>query len=410
LAVQCIMPNVKTIDDVDLAGKKVLVRVDFNVPLDEKGNVADNTRIVAALPTIQKLVDQGAKVILCSHLGRPKGERNMKYSLKPVAAELSKLIKRPVTFVDECIGEAAKKTIDDMHAGDIALLENLRFHKEEEANDEHFSKALAQLAEAYVNDAFGTAHRAHASTVGVTHFLPIAVAGKLMAKELDYLGGELNNPEKPFVVILGGAKVSDKINVINALLDKASCMLIGGAMAYTFALAEGRKVGNSPVEQDKVDIALEAMDKAKRKGVRMLLPLDNLITDDINFKERKLGTTEYIISNIPNGWEGIDIGPKTVKAFSEEIAKAKTILWNGPMGLFEIEKSAQGTREIAKAVAANASAVSIIGGGDSVKAINESGYADKVSFMSTGGGASLELLEGKELPGVAALNKNLVKL
>jgi len=398
------MAKVKTVKDVNLSGKKVLVRVDFNVPFDEKGNVSDDTRVVAAVPTIRHLCDQGAKVILISHLGRPKGERDEKYSMKPVVPVLQDKLGRPVKFADGCIEPEVKEAAAALQAGEVLLLQNSRFYAGEKKNDPAFSKELASLAEAYVNDAFGSAHRAHASTAGVTEFLSPCVAGFLMEKELDYLVDKTENPEKPFVVILGGAKVSDKIGVIDALLDKADAMLIGGAMAYTFALAQNRTVGDSLVERDKVDTAKAALEKAKAKGVKFLLPSDNLITNGLDFGNAKLGETKIAAGEIPDGWEGVDIGPNTIEAYKAEVAGAKTVLWNGPMGIFEIADSAKGTFAVAEAVAA-ADCTSIIGGGDSVKAIKKSGQADKVSFISTGGGASLELLEGKELPGVAALDR-----
>lgn len=404
------MPTVvKTIDDVNLASKRVLVRVDFNVPLED-GKVSDNSRIVAAIPTIRQLVDQGAKVILCSHLGRPKGEKNLKYSLKPVSIELARLMNMPILFANDCVGPEVQNQVAALTAGNVLMLENLRFYKEEEANDLAFAGSLAVLADVYVNDAFGTAHRAHASTAGVTQLLSIALAGKLMAKELEYLGGKLEKPVKPFVVILGGAKVSDKIEVIRALLYKADTMLIGGAMAYTFMAAQGLSVGNSLVEADKIDVAKAALELAKERGVELVLPEDHLVTQSLNFEAKELGETAFVEGSIEAGWSGVDIGPKTIKRYAEVIQAAKTILWNGPMGVFEIKVSSEGTFAMAKAIAANNACTSIIGGGDSVKAIHQSGYADKVTFMSTGGGASLEYLEGKELPGVAVLNKKLADI
>lgn len=396
------MAKVKTIDDVSLKGKRVFVRCDFNVPFDSKGNISDETRIVGALPTIRKLVEQGAKVILASHLGRPKGEKNPNYTLKPVAAALSVHLGQPVKFVEDCIGPVAEEAVSKLQDGEVLLLENVRFYKGEEKNDPEFAAALAKLADAYVNDAFGTAHRAHASTEGIAHLLPIKVAGYLIEKELEYLGEKTSNPERPFTVILGGAKVSDKIQVIDALLERADTMLIGGAMAYTFALAQGKKVGNSLSEPDKVDIAKQALAKAKEKGVQFLLPVDTLVTDKLDFANRAIGASKVVDGDIPDGWEGVDIGPKTIALYTEAISKSKTILWNGPMGVFEIKACAEGTFAVAKAVA-QTQATSIIGGGDSVKAIKSSGFSDKVSFISTGGGASLEFLEGRVLPGVAAL-------
>jgi phosphoglycerate kinase len=396
------MKAIKTVDQVDLSGKRVFLRVDFNVPLDENRNVADDTRIVAALPTIHHLMKQGAKIIIGSHLGRPKGTKNTEYSLRPVAAVLAKLLGQPVIFIDDCRGPAVEQAVNTMREGNVLLLENLRFHPGEESNDPAFSKELANFADAYVNDAFATAHRAHASTVGVPHLLPIRLAGFLMHKELTFLGEETANPERPFVVILGGSKVSDKIKIIETLLDRADIMLIGGAMAYTFALALGKKIGSSLAEPDKISIAVQAIEKAKAKGVKLCLPIDNLITDHLEFKTNVVGALKLNEGDIADGWEGVDIGPKTVATFSQEIKKAKTILWNGPMGVFEIPACAKGTFAIAEAVATS-KALSIIGGGDSVKAIKDSGYSDRATFISTGGGASLEFLEGKVLPGVAVL-------
>ncbi len=396
------MATVKTIDDVSLSGQRVLVRCDFNVPFDAEGKISDDTRIMGALPTIKKLVADGAKVILCSHLGRPKGEKNPKYTLAPVAVALADRLGQPVKFVEDCIGEPVKEAVAAMSDGDVILLENVRYYKGEEKNDPEFAKELASVADAYVNDAFGTAHRAHASTEGVAHLVGTKVAGYLIEKELEYLGSKTATPERPFVVILGGAKVSDKITVIDALLDKADAMLIGGAMAYTFALALGKKVGNSLSEPEHVETAKKALDKAKEKGVKFLLPIDNLITDKLDFGAGAVGETKIVEGDIPDGWEGVDIGPKTIELYKAEVAGSKTILWNGPMGVFEIKACAGGTFAIADA-AAQSDAISIIGGGDSVKAVKKSGNGDKVSFISTGGGASLEFLEGKTLPGVAAL-------
>lgn len=396
------MAKVKTVKDISLSGKRVLVRCDFNVPFDEQGNISDDTRIVGALPTIEHLASQGARVILCSHLGRPKGEKNPKYTLAPIAEALSEKLGHPVKFVNDCVGEAVTQAVQAMSPGQVILLENVRFYKEEEKNDPAFAKNLAANMDAYVNDAFGTAHRAHASTEGVAHVLPIKVAGLLVEKELEFLGEKTKTPERPFVVILGGAKVSDKITVIDALLDKCDTMLIGGAMAYTFALARGKKIGTSLSEPDKVDIAKQAIEKAKQKGVELLLPVDNLGTDALDFGAAKVGEVRTFEGDIDEGWEGVDIGPKTIELYKKAVANAKTVLWNGPMGIFEIPACAKGTFAVAEAVA-KSGAISIIGGGDSVKAINQSGHGDKVSFISTGGGASLEFLEGKVLPGVAAL-------
>ncbi len=381
----------------------MLVRCDFNVPLKD-GAVSDDSRIVAALPTIQHLVAQGAKVILCSHLGRPDGEKNSKYSLAPVAADLAAKLGQPVTFIEDCIGAAVEAEVAKLANGGIALLENVRFYQGETDNDPEFAAALAKLADAYVNDAFGTAHRAHASTAGVTAHLSPSVCGFLIEKELAYLGEKTAHPERPFTVILGGAKVSDKIKVIDALLEKADTIIIGGAMAYTFALAEGRTVGDSLSEPDFVDTAKSALQKAKEKGVKFLLPVDNLAVKDLDFGAGTVGEQKIFEGNIEDGWEGVDIGPKSIELFKAEVAAAKTILWNGPMGIFEIDACNQGTFAVARTIA-ESGGISIIGGGDSVKAINMSGYSDRVTFMSTGGGASLEFLEGKELPGVAALDQ-----
>ena len=394
----------KAIRDVNLSGKRVFVRVDFNVPLDEHGQISDDTRITAALPTIKELIRQGAKVILASHLGRPKGVRDEKYSLAPVAKALSQKLAQPVLFLNDCIGPEVTESVMALKDGEVALLENLRFHKEETDNDEQFSKSLASLAEAYVNDAFGTAHRAHASTAGVANYLSPRVAGFLIEREIQFLGEKTANPERPFTVILGGAKVSDKISVIDALLDKADNMIIGGAMAYTFLLAQGHKTGNSLVEPDKIDIALAAIKKAQDNGVKLLLPVDSVVTDKIDFDNRTIGKLETVGIDIPDGLSGIDIGPKSIAQFSDIIAQSKTILMNGPLGIFEIKDSAVGTFAIADAIA-RSSGISIIGGGDSVKAVKKSGHENDVTFISTGGGASLEFLEGKTLPGIAVLDK-----
>ncbi len=399
------MSQIKTIKDVDLKGKKVFVRVDFNVPFDNKGEISDDTRIVAALPTIKYLIDEGAMLVLTSHLGRPKSKEDKQFSLAPVAKALSEKLGKPVVFVDDCIGPKVKEACAAMKPGDVVLLENSRFYPEEKKNDPEFAKKLAEDtgAEAYVNDAFGTAHRAHATTAGVAAYLPIKVAGLLIEKELEFLGSKTENPERPFTVILGGAKVSDKITVIDSLLDKCDSMLIGGAMAYTFALAQGKKVGKSLVEADKVDLALAALKKAKDKGVNFLLPVDNAVCQTIDFAAGTVGELK-VMEDIEDGWAGVDIGPKTVELYKSEIAKSKTILWNGPMGVFEIKECAKGTFAIAEAVA-KSDAISIVGGGDSVKAVKKSGYAKDVTFISTGGGASLEFLEGKQLPGVAVLDR-----
>ena len=392
------MLNKKTIEDIDVNGKRVLVRCDFNVPQDEEGNITDDRRIIAALPTIKYLMEHNAKVILCSHLGRPKGEFNMKYSLKPIAKRLSKLLGKKVHMADDVIGDSAKSLVASLKEGDVMLLENVRFHKEEEANDMAFSKALAELADVYVNDAFGTAHRAHASTEGVAKYLP-AVCGYLIQKEINVMGKALNNPVRPFVAILGGKKVSDKINVITNLIDKVDELLIGGGMAYTFFKAKGYEIGKSICEDDKVELAKELMEKAAHKGVKLLLPIDNVVaTEFSNDAESKV-----VASNeIPADWEGVDIGPETVKLYGDALKNAKTVIWNGPMGVFEFDKFAVGTNEIAK-ILGGLDAITIIGGGDSAAAIEKGGFADKMTHISTGGGASLEFLEGKELPGIACL-------
>ena len=388
----------KTIEDVQVNGKKVLVRCDFNVPLDGDGNITDDTRIRAALPTIKYLLEHNAAVILCSHMGRPKGEFNMKYSLKPVAARLSELLGKEVPLAADVIGESAKSMAAALKPGDAMLIENVRFHKEEEKNDPAFAKELASMAEMYVNDAFGTAHRAHASTEGVTHFLTPCVAGFLIGKELSVMGAALENPTRPFLAILGGAKVSDKIGVIKNLLDKVDVLLIGGGMSYTFQKALGGHVGKSLLEEDKVELAKELMALAKEKGVKMLLPVDNEAGD--SFSNDALRITVHS-TEIPDGFEGLDIGPVTQQMFADEIHKAKTIIWNGPVGVSEFPNFAHGTEAVAKAMA-ETDAVTIIGGGDSAAAVERLGYADKMTHISTGGGASLEFLEGKELPGVAA--------
>jgi len=390
----------KTVEDIQVKGKKVLVRCDFNVPLDENGVITDENRIRGALPTIQYLIKNGAKIILCSHLGRPKGEVNPKFSLAPVATRLSQLLGKEVPLAKDVIGPDAHKLADALQDGDVMLLENVRFHKEETKNDPEFAKELASLAEVYVNDAFGTAHRAQASTEGVAHFLSPAVSGFLIAKELDVMGKALENPEHPFVAVLGGAKVSDKIGVINNLLDKVDTLIIGGGMSYTFKKALGLNIGSSLLEADKVDLAKELMDKAKAKGVRFLLPVDNVAAD--KFSNDALRITVHNKA-IPDGFEGLDIGPKTQVIFANEIIEAGTVVWNGPMGVFEFQNFATGTREIAKAMA-ECEGVTIIGGGDSAAAVVQMGYADKMTHVSTGGGASLEFLEGKVLPGVAALD------
>ncbi|HSK68655.1 MAG TPA: phosphoglycerate kinase [Candidatus Limnocylindria bacterium] len=388
----------KTVRDVDLRGKKALVRVDFNVPMDEAFNITDENRIQGALPTIRYLSDEGARVILCSHLGRPKGEFNMKYSLAPVAKRLGELLGKPVKMAKDVIGEDAAKVVASLEDGDVALLENLRFHKEEEKNDEAFAKALASFADVYVNDAFGTAHRAHASTEGVAHYLP-AVSGFLIEKELQFLGKVLENADRPFVAILGGAKVSDKLGVINNLLEKVDTLIIGGGMAFTFAAAMGGNIGSSLLEKDRMDYARDMMEKAKQKGIRLLLPVDTVAADKF---EEGANTRVVPTSEIPEGWLGLDIGPRAQEEFAQAILGAKTVVWNGPMGVFEMPSFAAGTKAVAQAMA-QSRAVTIIGGGDSAAAVTQMGYADSITHISTGGGASLEFLEGLELPGVAAL-------
>jgi len=390
--------NKKTVKDIDLKNKKVLVRCDFNVPMDENKNITDNRRIVAALPTIKYLLEQNCKVVLCSHLGRPKGEFKLEFSLKPVAKELSKLLGKEVIMAEDVIGEDAKNKAENLKNGEVLLLENVRFHREETDNDPEFAKKLASFGEVFVNDAFGTAHRAHASTEGVTKYLP-AVSGFLIEKELKFLGEALENPERPFVAILGGSKVSDKIGVIENLLEKVDTLIIGGGMAYTFFKAQGYSVGDSLCEEDKCDLALEIMEKAKEKKVKFLLPIDNKIG-----KEFKPDTESKTVKSteIPDGWEGLDIGEETIKLYREELQNAKTIVWNGPLGVFEFDQFAVGTNEIAKALG-DIDAIKIIGGGDSAAAVEKAGLADKMTHISTGGGASLEFLEGKKLPGIEAL-------
>ncbi len=411
-----------TVADLDVRGKRVLVRVDYNVPMEEKAGqmvINDVTRIKETLPTLILLIEKGARLILAAHLGRPKGQRDPSMSLRPVAQKLADMVGRHVAFVDDCIGEKVEKTAELLQPGDLMLLENVRYYNEEEANDPVFAEKLAKVADVYVNDAFGSAHRAHASTEGAARIVAkrggLCAAGLLMERELKFLGEELENPKRPFVVILGGAKVSDKINVIDRLLEKADSILIGGAMAYTFKLAQGNKTGKSLVESDKVDVARSALEKAKSRGVQFLLPSDDLVatpveTGTLNKKGKpvvemqnpRINTTP----DLPADGGGVDIGPATVKAYCDVIRSAQTVLWNGPMGIFEDKRFADGTNAVARAVVEATQkngAVSIIGGGDSVKALNNAGLGDQVTFMSTGGGASLEFLEGQELPGVAAL-------
>ncbi|EKO1913642.1 phosphoglycerate kinase [Clostridium botulinum] len=393
--------NKKSIEDIDVKGKKVLVRCDFNVPLNE-GKITDENRLVGALPTIKYLMEKGAKIILCSHMGKPKGEPKKELSLLPVAKRLSEMLNKEVIFADDdnVVGENAKKAVKDMKDGDVVLLQNTRYRKEETKNEEVFSKELASLADLFVNDAFGTAHRAHCSTVGVTNYLEEAACGYLIQKELKFLGNAVEKPERPFVAILGGAKVSDKINVINNLLDKVDTLIIGGGMGYTFLKSQGYTVGDSLLEEDKVEYAKEMINKAKEKGVNLLLPVDITIADRFDKDAKPIITEDQ---NVGEGYMGLDIGPKTAKMYSDAIKTAKTVIWNGPMGVFEFKNFANGTIEVAKAMA-DSDAVTIIGGGDSAAAVNILGFGDKMTHISTGGGASLEFLEGKELPGIAALN------
>ncbi|MEA4911657.1 MAG: phosphoglycerate kinase [Oscillospiraceae bacterium] len=390
--------NKKTVEDLDVKGKRVLVRCDFNVPMKE-GVIKDDKRIRESMKTIKYLVSHGARVILCSHLGRPKGEFNVEFSLAPVATRISELLAQPVVMASDVIGEDAKKKAAALKDGEVMLLENVRFHKEEEKNDPAFAKELASMAELYVNDAFGTSHRAHASTEGVAHYLPSA-CGYLIQKEIEVMGKALNDPKRPFVAILGGAKVSDKIGVINNLIEKCDTLIIGGGMAYTFIKANGFEVGTSLLEADKVDLAGEMMKKAEAKGVKFLIPVDNVVGDkfDAECNSQIVDSTK-----IPEGWMGLDIGPKTRELFADAIKGAGTVVWNGPMGVFEMDRFAEGTKAVAKAVA-DSGAISIIGGGDSAAAVEKLGYADKMTHISTGGGASLEFLEGLELPGIAAIS------
>ena len=394
------MKNKMSVADLDVKGKRVIVRVDFNVPLDSEGNITDDKRIRGALPTIKYIIENGGKLILVSHLGRPKNGFEAKYSMKPAAEHLSKLLGKEVILAKDVIGEDAKAKAAALKEGEILMLENVRFHKEETKNDPAFAKELASMADLYVNDAFGTAHRAHASTAGLADYLPSA-CGFLIKKELDVMGKALDNPERPFVAILGGAKVSDKISVIENLIDKVDTLIIGGGMAYTFFKAQGHGVGKSICEDDKVELASNLLAKAKEKGVNLLLPVDNVVGKEFDANtEAKTVPSEAI----PDDWMGLDIGEETIKLFSEAIKGAKTVVWNGPMGVFEMERFANGTKKIAEALA-NSDAISIVGGGDSAAAVEQLGFADKITHISTGGGASLEFLEGKELPGIAVLNE-----
>ena len=390
--------NKKSVEDIDVSGKKVIVRCDFNVPQDENGRITDDKRIVAALPTIKYLLEHNAAVILCSHLGRPKGEFKMKYSLAPVAERLSELLGQKVTLAKDVIGEDAKKLAAALKPGEAMLLENVRFHKEEEKNDPAFAKELASMAEIYVNDAFGTAHRAHASTAGIADYLP-AVCGFLIQKEISIMGKALADPARPFVAILGGAKVSDKIGVINNLIEKCDTIIIGGGMSYTFMKAMGKEIGTSLCEEDKLDLAKDLMKKAEDKGVKLLLPVDTVCADHFAADATPV---VYDAGALPADMMGLDIGPKTIELFSDAVKDAGTVVWNGPMGVFEFDAFAVGTKAVAKAIAAS-HAVSIIGGGDSAAAVEKLGFADKMTHISTGGGASLEFLEGLKLPGIACL-------
>jgi len=392
-----------TIDNVDLSNKRVLVRVDFNVPLDENQNVTDDTRIRASLPTINKIISEGGKAILMSHLGRPKGERKPEFSLKPAAIKLGELLGKEIVFADDCIGEEVSKVVASMKRGDVVLLENVRFHPGETKNDPEFASKLALLGDVYINDAFGSAHRAHASTEGVTKYIKICAAGYLMQKELDYLGSALTNPVKPYCAVLGGAKISGKIDVINNLINKVNTLLIGGGMAFTFFKAQGKEIGSSLLEEEKLELAGEILQKIDNSNTRLLLPVDVIVASEFN-NESPAETVS--VDNIPANKMGLDIGPETVKLFSDELLQSKTIVWNGPMGVFEMDNFAKGTFAVGKSLAKATSkgSVTIIGGGDSAAAISKAGLADKVSHVSTGGGASLEFLEGKILPGVAALN------
>ncbi len=392
--------NKKTIRDIDVNSKKVLVRVDFNVPLNKEGEITDETRIQAALPTINYLLQHKAKVVLCSHLGRPDGEFKMKYSLAPVAKRLASLLTAKVTFAEDVIGDSAKRAVADVRSGEVVLLENLRFHKEEEENDKEFAKKLASYGEIYVNDAFGTVHRAHASTAAVAGFLP-AVAGFLVEKELEFLGNAIENPRRPFVAILGGAKIADKIGVIKNLYTKVDSLIIGGGMANTFLAAQGYNMQKSLVDTESISVAVELLKEAKLKGIKLMLPIDVVAADKFD-NEADIVTVPA--ESIPAGYMALDIGPSTRMVFADEINSSKTVVWNGPMGVAEMPNFAAGTREVARAMAEAKDCVTIIGGGDSAAAVKNLGYGDKMSHISTGGGASLEFLEGIELPGIAALN------
>jgi len=394
--------NKLSIDDLELKGKRVLVRVDFNIPLDENLNITDDIRITSSLPTINKIITEGGKAILMSHLGRPKGGPNPKYSLKPTAVRLGELLGKEVKLAPDCIGDDAKSMVDNMEDGDVLILENVRFHAEEEKNDPEFARKLAELGDVYINDAFGSAHRAHASTEGITKFIKTAAAGYLMQKELEYLGGAIFNPTRPYCAILGGAKISGKIDVISNLLDKVDTLIIGGGMAFTFFKAQGKEIGKSLLEEEKVDMAKEVLEKAKKSGIKFLLPIDVVVAGEFkNDSPSSVVSVDKILSDKM----GLDIGPETINLFRQEIEMSKTIVWNGPMGVFEMDNFAKGTFAIASSLAdvTVKGSVTVIGGGDSAAAIAKAGLADKVSHVSTGGGASLEFLEGKTLPGVAAL-------
>ncbi|MEW8969017.1 phosphoglycerate kinase [Mesobacillus jeotgali] len=391
--------NKMTVKDVDVKGKRVFCRVDFNVPMKD-GQITDETRIRAALPTIQYLVEQGAKVLLASHLGRPKGQAVEELRLTPVAKRLSELLGKDVKKTDEAYGDSVKSEIDSMNEGDVLLLENVRFYPGEEKNDPELAKAFAELADVYVNDAFGAAHRAHASTEGIAKYIP-AVSGFLMEKELEVLGKALSNPERPFTAIIGGAKVKDKIGVIDNLLEKVDNLIIGGGLAYTFVKAQGHEIGKSLLEEDKIDLAKSFMEKAKAKGVNFYMPVDAIVADDFS---ADANSKVVAIEEIPSDWEALDIGPKTAETYRDVIQKSKLVIWNGPMGVFEIDKFAEGTKAVAQALADANDTYSVIGGGDSAAAVEKFGLAEKMSHISTGGGASLEFMEGKQLPGVVALN------
>ena len=400
-ALFCVM--IHTIDDLNLAGKRVLVRVDFNVPQDDTGAITDDIRIRESLPTIRKIVESGGKAILMSHLGRPKGKVNPKYSLAPAAVRLAELLGKPVKMAPDCVGDEVGTIVALMENGEVTLLENVRFYAEEEENSEEFSRKLAALGDVYVNDAFGSAHRAHASTHGVTKFITTRAAGYLMQKELQYLGDAVASPKRPFTAILGGSKISGKIDVITNLLDKCDTIIVGGGMIFTFYKAMGKEIGDSLVEEDKIGLAEETLAKAKAKNVKLLLPSDAVVADTFS---NDAAHKTVSVDNIEKGWRGLDIGPDTIKLFSEVVLNSKTVVWNGPMGVFEMSNFAAGTQAIAQSLAdaTKTGAITIVGGGDSAAAIEQFGFADAVSHVSTGGGASLEFLEGKELPGVAALN------